>query len=213
MRKILLTTALVLPLAGLAFAQSQAPAPEAGASTAMEATADAAEATADTAAEAAEDAADAADSAEAASESAEATEAATLEAEMAISDKIAREQAANELRIDWVTGASVTSPDDEAIGEVRDVIVDRESGQVIAAIIGVGGLLGIGEKQIAVPWDQLTINSDAQEVTTELTKQEAEAAPEYVFRKRETAPAPATAEPAASDAAVAPTEGEAAPAH
>ena len=48
-----------------------------------------------------------------------------------------------------------------------------------------------------MPWDQLTINSDAQEVTTELTKQEAEAAPEYVFRKRETAPAPAAAEPAA----------------
>lgn len=221
MRKILLTTALVLPLAGLAFAQSQAPAPETGAETAMEATADAAEATADTAVEAAEDAADAAEAAaetatenaEAAGELAEAAEAATLEAEMAISDKIAREQAANELRIDWVTGASVTSPDDEAIGEVRDVIVDLESGQVIAAIIGVGGLLGIGEKQIAVPWDQLTINSDAQEVTTELTKQEAEAAPEYVFRKREIAPAPATAEPAASDAAAAPAEGEAAPAH
>lgn len=269
MRKILLTTALVLPLSGFAFAQTSdtTTMPETTAETAAEATTDAAAATADAAAEtadaaaetadnaadaaadaaagaadattdaaeatadaaadtadaaaqSAEDAAEAADAtadaaAEGATESAEAAEAAALEAEMATSDKIAREQAANELRIDWVTGASVTSPTDEAIGEVRDVIVDAESGQVIAAIIGVGGFLGIGEKQIAVPWDQLTVNYDAQEITSELTKDEAKAAPEFVFREREAAPAPMPAADAAApaaDPAAAPADPAAAPA-
>ena len=271
MRKILLTTALVLPLSGFAFAQDAVtPVPETTAETAADAAAGAADAaegaadaaagaageaadaadaagdaaadaadaagesadaaadtaatgaeaaaeTADSAADAAADSADAADAsaeagadaaagdasgaADATEQSAEAAAAAALESEMANSDKIVREQAGNELRIDWVTGASVKSPADESVGEVRDVIVDAESGQVIAAIIGVGGFLGIGEKQIAVPWEQLTINYDAQEITTELTKDEAKAAPEYVFREREAAPAPA---PAAADPAAAP---------
>ena len=74
---------------------------------------------------------------------------------------------------------------------------------MIAAIVGVGGFLGMGEKQIAVPFDQLSVNYDAQEIVSTLTKEEAEAAPEYVFREREAAPGlvndPATmpADPAA----------------
>lgn len=251
MRKILLTTALVLPLSGFAFAQTTTqPAPETTPATAAEATTNAAEATADAAAETAENAAEAANDAAdaatdaaidagtatadaaaetadaaadaadnaaetaadaadaAAAESPEAAAAAALEAEMATSDKIAREQAMNELRIDWVTGANVTSPTGDAIGSVRDVIVDAQSGQIIAAIIGVGGFLGIGEKQIAVPWDQLTINYDAQEITTGLTKDEAKAAPEYVFREREAAPAPMPA----ADPAAAPADPAAVPA-
>lgn len=276
MRKILLTTALVLPISGFAFAQSSdtTTMPETAAETvenaadaAGTAVEDAADATGEAVGDAAHsaehaaedvmdsaegmaedaagdaehaagdamDAADdmahdaagdvehAAESAEAAVDGAtelpEAAEAAALEAEMASSDKVAREQSGNELRIDWIAGASVTSPDGTDIGSVNDAILDAETGQMIAAIIGVGGFLGIGEKQIAVPWDQLTINYDAREITTELTKEEAEAAPEYVFREREDAPAPAPA-PVPADPAAAPAdpaapaaEGEAAPAN
>ena len=109
---------------------------------------------------------------------------------MAASDKIAREQAANELRLEWITDATVTAPDGTSIGSINDLIVDGESGSMIAAIVGVGGFLGIGAKQIAVPFDQLTINFDAQEVTSDLTKEEADAAPEYVFRDRDPGPEP-----------------------
>lgn len=115
---------------------------------------------------------------------------AAMEAEMAASDKIAREQAANELRLEWITDATVTAPDGTSIGSINDLIVDGESGSMIAAIVGVGGFLGIGAKQIAVPFDQLTINFDAQEVTSDLTKEEADAAPEYVFRDRDPGPEP-----------------------
>lgn len=162
MRKLLLTTTIALPLAfGSAFAQdSTMPADPA------------ADPMADPAADTG--AADA--------------EKAALEAEMASSDKVAREQAMNELRIEWITDATVTAPDGTSIGGISDLIVDGETGQMIAAIIGVGGFLGIGAKQIAVPWDQLVVNYDAQEVTSDLTKEEAEAAPEYVFRDREAAP-------------------------
>ncbi len=81
--------------------------------------------------------------------------------------------------------ASVTSPDGTDIGSISDLIVDGDTGEMKAAIIGVGGFLGIGQKQIALPWADLTINSDAQEITSDLTREEAEAAPEYVFRDQE----------------------------
>lgn len=43
----------------------------------------------------------------------------------------------------------------EAIGDVNDVILDR-SGKVSNVILGVGGVLGLGEHYVAVPFDKLT---------------------------------------------------------
>ena len=45
---------------------------------------------------------------------------------------------------------NVNDPTDNKIGDVRDLIID-EDGRIIAAIIGVGGFLGIDEKNIAFP--------------------------------------------------------------
>lgn len=152
---------------------------------------------ADDAAAAADAAADAAAEADAAAADAATEAAADAGAVVSDPDKVVREQAINELRLDWVTGASVTAPDGETIGKVSDLILDRDSGQMVAAVIGVGGFLGIGEKKIAVPWERLTIDFDAYQISSDLSREEAEAAPEYVFRQRETMPAP---EPMATDA-------------
>lgn len=200
MRKLLFTTVFMLPLAAAPVLAQDTQTPPA----APEAT----EPMADPATDAA--------AVEAAAEEAAAAEAA---AAVADSGKVAQQQAANELRIDWITGTTVTAPDGVEIGKIGDLIVDGESGQMIAAIVGVGGFLGMGEKQIAVPFDQLSVNYDAQEIVSTLTKDEAEAAPEYVFREREAAPGlvndPATmpTDPAAAptDPAVEPTTIEPAP--
>src|SRR5215471_7131276 len=44
---------------------------------------------------------------------------------------------------------NVYDPQDNKIGEIMDVLVDRE-GKAVALIIGVGGFLGAGEKDVAV---------------------------------------------------------------
>ena len=205
MRKLLLTTAFILPLGTMPVMAQDAATTEAPAGDAMNQPAG------DAAAPMGTDAA-----ADPAADPAVAdADAAAQEAEVAASGKVAQDQAANELRVDWINDATVTSPDGTSIGDINDLIVDGETGQMIAAVIGVGGFLGIGEKQIAVPWDQLTVNYDAQEVTSELTKEEADAAPEYVFRERESAPsaeAPAGGDTMATDPAAAPADPAAAPA-
>ena len=192
MRNLLLTTAVALPMTfGAAFAQDAATT----ADPAMDQTETAPMATegTDTMADPAMENADA--DMDDADESAAAASAA---------EKVEQQQAENEWRVDWITGTSVTSPDGNAIGDINDLIVDSETGEMKAAIIGVGGFLGIGEKQIALPWTDLTVNSDAQEITTDLTEEEADAAPEYVFRDQEAAGDMAadgnmTADPATTD--------------
>ncbi len=46
---------------------------------------------------------------------------------------------------------NVYDPSDAKVGEIMDVLVDRE-GKIVALIVGVGGFLGMGEKDVAVPF-------------------------------------------------------------
>lgn len=54
----------------------------------------------------------------------------------------------------------MVSANNESIGDVNDVLMDR-NGQSVAVVIGVGGFLGIGEKNVAVPFAQLDFTSRA----------------------------------------------------
>lgn len=53
----------------------------------------------------------------------------------------------------WM-GKDVVGSDGAKIGEVSDVILDPQSGQAKQLVISSGGFLGIGEKQIAVDFQQ-----------------------------------------------------------
>jgi len=59
-------------------------------------------------------------------------------------------------------GTRVYGANNENIGEINDVLLNR-SGQVAAVIIGVGGFLGIGEKDVAVPMSMLLFQPGAVE--------------------------------------------------
>jgi hypothetical protein len=57
-------------------------------------------------------------------------------------------------RASKLVGVNIYNGKDENIGEVNELIVDG-SGKVLAVVIGVGGFLGIGEKNVALPFDQV----------------------------------------------------------
>lgn len=61
------------------------------------------------------------------------------------------------IRASSIIGVPVIGMDHVRVGKIEDVLVDG-SGRVRAAVIGVGGFLGIGEKSVAVPFDQLAWN-------------------------------------------------------
>jgi sporulation protein YlmC with PRC-barrel domain len=103
---------------------------------------------------------------------------------------IVPEQGGSELRVDWVLGSRVYSLDGERIGSIEDLILDEEDGAVNAAVVSVGGFLGMGAKSIALDWNELQIDYDANVIELDLTREEAEAAEAYAFRDREYEPQP-----------------------
>ena len=61
---------------------------------------------------------------------------------------------------DWrgtkLIGASVYGPDNASIGEISDMLITGD-GRIQAVVVGVGSFLGVGEKDVALPFSALTI--------------------------------------------------------
>ncbi len=80
-------------------------------------------------------------------------------------------------------GMTVYSTSGEQIGEIHDLVVEPQSGQAKTAIIGVGGFLGIGEKDVAIDMAQMQMVKEADDATPRLTlnttKEQLSAAPAF----------------------------------
>ncbi|EUC01402.1 PRC-barrel domain protein [Rhizobium sp. CF080] len=93
------------------------------------------------------------------------------------------EQAENQISANDYIGKSVYNAEDKSIGDVNDLILE-ENGGIVAAVIGVGGFLGIGEKEVALPMDKITMTRDAENnnevrLTTTETAEALQSAPEF----------------------------------
>ena len=92
------------------------------------------------------------------------------------------EQSADSFLASTLLGASVQSPDGESIGEVEDMILGSD-GSVEGVVVGVGGFLGIGEKDVALEFGSIQIQQDAETgrltFVSSSTEEQLEAAPEF----------------------------------
>ena len=75
---------------------------------------------------------------------------------------------------------SVVNANNEAIGDVNDVLLGKD-GKVVSVVVGVGGFLGMGEKDVALTFDQLKFTNNGNDlvVTSNATKESLQAAPAY----------------------------------
>lgn len=79
-------------------------------------------------------------------------------------------------------GATVYSSNDETVGDIDNLIVNLD-GSIEGIVIGVGGFLGIGEKQVAVQMSSLSVSQEESgqpRLVSSATKADLEAAPEFV---------------------------------
>jgi hypothetical protein len=53
---------------------------------------------------------------------------------------------------DKVEGTAVYGPDNQRIGSIERVMIDKLSGKVAYAVLGFGGFLGIGDDHYPLPW-------------------------------------------------------------
>lgn len=65
----------------------------------------------------------------------------------------------NELRASNLIGSTIRNDAGESIGDINELILTTD-GKVAAVVVGVGGFLGIGEREVALDFDSLAVTRD-----------------------------------------------------
>jgi hypothetical protein len=121
-------------------------------------------------------------------------------------------QEQNEVSANTYIGQSLYNMEDESIGSITDLIFSDDGG-ARTAVVGVGGFLGIGQKDVGVNFDMITIEQqpDSTDVrlVIEATREDLENAPEFMdlddqASEQDAEMAPATDTGGAMDPATAP---------
>lgn len=88
---------------------------------------------------------------------------------------------ADQISAENLLGTTVYGADDSNVGEIGDVVMSTD-GKIDAVVIDVGGFLGVGEKPVAVGFDNLAFMQDAdgnRYLYTQFTKEQLDAQPTY----------------------------------
>jgi sporulation protein YlmC with PRC-barrel domain len=98
-----------------------------------------------------------------------------------------------------VIGARIKDASGKDIGEIEQLIVSQNDGKVTHAVIGAGGLAGVGEKKVVVPWSDVKMRQDGNKWVATLDKATLDQAPRFESREstRERSPSasPSTTAP------------------
>lgn len=81
------------------------------------------------------------------------------------------------IRAKKVIGSAVHDENHERIGHIEDVVLDKLSNNVMFAVVGFGGVLGMGEKFHPIPWAVLDYDKDEDAYVVPFTKEQLQAAP------------------------------------
>jgi sporulation protein YlmC with PRC-barrel domain len=76
-------------------------------------------------------------------------------------------------------GDSVYNEADEKLGEITDIMIDVPTGRVAYAVMSVGGILGIGDKLFAIPWQALTLDTENKCFRMNISKEQLKEAPGF----------------------------------
>ena len=71
-------------------------------------------------------------------------------------------------RASKLEGLDVYNQNNEKIGDISEMLVDS-SGKIQAVVVGVGGFLGMGERDVAIPFDQIKFVNEPRAVATTAT--------------------------------------------
>src|SRR4051794_2444973 len=94
---------------------------------------------------------------------------------MAIEDQ----ETGNLIGSDKVEGTAVYGADNQKIGSIERVMIDKISGQVRYAVVSFGGFLGIGDDHYPLPWQSLKYDTNLGGYRTGITEKQLQAAPKY----------------------------------
>jgi len=81
------------------------------------------------------------------------------------------------IRAKTVIGTSVKDMTGEKIGHIEDIVLDKLSNNIVFAIVGFGGFLGVGEKYHPIPWSSLKYDDREGSYVVNVSREVLKAAP------------------------------------
>lgn len=80
---------------------------------------------------------------------------------------------------DTLIGNHVHNLQDEHLGTVKEIMLDMQTGMVAYVVMASGGVLTIGEKLFAIPWEALKLDTANKRFTMDISKERIENAPGF----------------------------------
>jgi len=90
-----------------------------------------------------------------------------------------KEMPGNLVRGSHIVGMDVRNSSNENLGDVKEVVLDRDKGTIAYAVISFGGFLNMGDKLFAVPWESLKPSADHKAFVLDVPKDRLEKAPGF----------------------------------
>jgi sporulation protein YlmC with PRC-barrel domain len=81
-------------------------------------------------------------------------------------------------------GTTVKDLQGEKLGELRELMIDPQSGRIVYGVMATGGVLGMGEKPLAIPWETFKVGLEKDELIVEIDKDKLQAVPNYEMSQR-----------------------------
>lgn len=101
--------------------------------------------------------------------------------EIALEGGFIPEQQDNQLLASELMNASVIGAEGDDIGDISDFLVDPEGG-IHGVVVSVGGFLGLGAKDVALPWTDVQHSTEEQVLNVNYTREDLENAPDFMTR-------------------------------
>ena len=80
---------------------------------------------------------------------------------------------------DTLEGDKVVNASGESLGEIKDIMIDVPSGRVAYAVLSFGGMLGMGNKLFAIPWQALQLDPENHRFILDVDQEQLKAAPGF----------------------------------
>jgi sporulation protein YlmC with PRC-barrel domain len=80
---------------------------------------------------------------------------------------------------DTLIGDSVVNATDDDLGDIKEIMLDMQTGQVAYAVLSFGGFLGMGDKLFAVPWQALHLDTVNKRFVLDIEKERLQNAPGF----------------------------------
>jgi sporulation protein YlmC with PRC-barrel domain len=109
-----------------------------------------------------------------------------------------------DLRASELVGARVRNPAGDNLGEIEEIVIPSRDQDDMLVIVSVGGVLDVGDKLVALPYDDLRVSIDGDTFYFDRTEEQLKAAPAFTYDAQAEAQARAQGDTQRTPAATAP---------